>query len=152
MGEVQHPCPAPVSRLGFLSPWFWSSLTPIVNFCAPAYCRRHHLLNSKSYFNDQHSVTKMSFCPKTALSRIFGVFICLCTPVLSRVWPFEIPWPVSCQAPLSVDISRQEFWSGFPFATPGNHAKLVIVVVSHATPGSCVFYHWSTWEAPRILL
>ena len=25
------------------------------------------------------------------------------------------PWAVSCQAPLSMEFSRQEYWSGFPF-------------------------------------
>ena len=29
------------------------------------------------------------------------------------------PGIVSCQAPLSVDFSRQEYWSGLPFPSPG---------------------------------
>ena len=28
-------------------------------------------------------------------------------------------WTVACQAPLSIGISRQEHWSGLPFAPPG---------------------------------
>ena len=28
------------------------------------------------------------------------------------------PWPVACQAPLSMEFSRQEYWSGLPFSTP----------------------------------
>ena len=39
---------------------------------------------------------------------------------LSRVLPFEIPWSVACQAPLSMGFSRQEYWSGLPFPSPGN--------------------------------
>ena len=27
------------------------------------------------------------------------------------------PWPVACQAPLSMEFSRQEYWSGLPFST-----------------------------------
>ena len=30
------------------------------------------------------------------------------------------PWTVALQAPLSVGLSRQEYWSGLPFAPPGD--------------------------------
>ena len=30
------------------------------------------------------------------------------------------PWTVAGQAPLSMEFSRQEHWSGFPFPSPGN--------------------------------
>ena len=33
----------------------------------------------------------------------------------SRVWLFAIPWTVAPQAPLSMEFSRQEYWSGLPF-------------------------------------
>ena len=29
------------------------------------------------------------------------------------------PWTVAHQAPLSLEFSRQEYWSGLPFPTPG---------------------------------
>ena len=32
---------------------------------------------------------------------------------------FVIPWTVACQVPLSMGFSRQEYWSGLPFAPPG---------------------------------
>ena len=28
--------------------------------------------------------------------------------------------PVACQAPLSMGFSRQEYWSGLPFSSPGD--------------------------------
>ena len=31
---------------------------------------------------------------------------------------FVIPWIVYCQAPLSMEFSRQEYWSGLPFFSP----------------------------------
>ena len=34
---------------------------------------------------------------------------------LSRVRLFATPWTVACQAPSSVEFSRQEYWSGLPF-------------------------------------
>ena len=30
------------------------------------------------------------------------------------------PWTGVCQAPLSMGFSRQEYWSGFPFPSPGD--------------------------------
>ena len=30
------------------------------------------------------------------------------------------PWTAACQAPLSMDFSRQEYWSGLPFPSPHN--------------------------------
>ena len=31
-----------------------------------------------------------------------------------------ILWTVACQAPLSMGISKQEYWSGLPFPSPGD--------------------------------
>ena len=40
--------------------------------------------------------------------------------LLSRVWLFATPWTLACQAPPSMGLSRQEFWSGLPFPSlPG---------------------------------
>ena len=36
------------------------------------------------------------------------------------VWLFETPWTVTHQAPLSMEFSRQEYWSGLPFPSPGD--------------------------------
>ena len=42
--------------------------------------------------------------------------------MLSRsvVDSFVTPWTVACQAPLSVEFSRQEYQSGQPFPSPGD--------------------------------
>ena len=39
---------------------------------------------------------------------------------LSRVRLFGTPWTVAYQAPPSVGFSRQEYWSGLPFPSPGD--------------------------------
>ena len=39
---------------------------------------------------------------------------------VSGVWPLATPWTVACQAPLSMKFSRQEYWSGYPFPSPGD--------------------------------
>ena len=33
---------------------------------------------------------------------------------------FLTPWTVASQAPLSMEFSRQEYWSGLPFPSPGD--------------------------------
>ena len=33
---------------------------------------------------------------------------------------FETPWTVACQAPLSMEFSRPEYQSGYPFPSPGD--------------------------------
>ena len=33
---------------------------------------------------------------------------------------FAIPWTVAYQAPPSMKFSRQEYWSGLPFPSPGD--------------------------------
>ena len=39
---------------------------------------------------------------------------------LSRVRFFVTPWTVAHQAPPSMGFSRQEYWSGLPFPSPGD--------------------------------
>ena len=39
---------------------------------------------------------------------------------VGRVRLFATPWAVARQAPLSMEFSRQEYWSGSPFPSPGD--------------------------------
>ena len=38
----------------------------------------------------------------------------------SRVLLCATLWTVACQAPLSMEFSRQEYWGGLPFPPPGD--------------------------------
>ena len=44
----------------------------------------------------------------------------VCVKSLSRVQLFATPWTVARQALLSMGFSRQEYWSGLPFPSPGD--------------------------------
>ena len=46
--------------------------------------------------------------------------IYVCAQSLSRVQLFVTPWTVAHQAPLSMEFSRQEHWSGLIFPSPGD--------------------------------
>ena len=54
-------------------------------------------------------------------------YVCVCVLVrvllLSRVQLFETPWTVAHPAPLSMEFSRQEYWSGLPFPSPVDLSK-----------------------------
>ena len=39
---------------------------------------------------------------------------------LSHVRLFVTQWTIACQAPLSMGFSRQEYWNGLPFLSPGD--------------------------------
>ena len=45
---------------------------------------------------------------------------CFCCLVAKPCQLFPTPWTVAPQAPLSMGFSSQEYWSGFPFPSPGD--------------------------------
>jgi len=45
------------------------------------------------------------------------------------------PWTVACKAPLSMEFSRQNYWSGLPFPSPGDLPDPGIEPVSPALAG-----------------
>ena len=49
------------------------------------------------------------------------VCVCVCLGISRSVVsdPATL-WTVACQAPLSTGFSRQEYWSGLPFPSPGD--------------------------------
>ena len=70
--------------------------------------------------------------------------------MLSHVQLFVTPWTAARQAPLSMEFSRQEYWSGLPLPAPGDLPD------SGIKPESCVsctdrwiLYHGTSWEGLR---
>ena len=55
--------------------------------------------------------------------------------MLSHFWLFSNPWTVAHQTPLFLEFSRQEFWSGLPFPSPGDLLDPGIKPVSPALAG-----------------
>ena len=55
---------------------------------------------------------------------------------LSCVWFFVIPWTVAHQTPLSMEFSRQEYWRGLPFSSPGELPDSGIKPESLVSPAS----------------
>ena len=46
--------------------------------------------------------------------------VCIYVCALSCVQLFATPWSVACQTPLSMEFSRQEYWSELLFPFPGD--------------------------------
>ena len=67
----------------------------------------------------------------------------------SRVRLFATVWTVARQAPLSMGFSRQEYWSGLPFASPGDLPDPGIKPASLMSPtlAGGFFTISTTWEA-----
>ena len=78
--------------------------------------------------------------------------------LLSHVRLFATPWTVAYQAPQSMEFSRQEYWSGLPFPSPGDLPSPGIEPRSPALqadalpsepPGKCT-YIFSNWQQDRV--
>ena len=69
----------------------------------------------------------------------------------SRVRLFVTPCTTACQAPLSMGLSRQEYWSGLPFPSPGDLPNPGIKPLSLLSPALAgrFFTTSTTWEAPQ---
>ena len=54
--------------------------------------------------------------------------------LLSHVQLFATPWTATYDAPLLMKFSRQEYWSGLPFPTPGDLPNPGIEPMSPVSP------------------
>ena len=74
---------------------------------------------SKSFFLMGSQWSKCyQYFPKN--KELFVGIISVCVHVPSHVWLSVTAWTVAHQAPLSMGFSRQEYWSGLSFFSPGN--------------------------------
>ena len=60
--------------------------------------------------------------------------MCVYAQSLSHVQLFAVPWTVAHQAPVTMEGSRQVYWSGLPLPTPGHLPDPGIESVSLASP------------------
>ena len=50
------------------------------------------------------------------------------------------PWNIACQAPLSMEFSRQENWGGLPFPSPGLHS--INLLYPYSVPLNGYLTYW----------
>ena len=64
-----------------------------------------------------------------------------CAQLLNHVQLFATPWTVALQDPLSMEFSRQEYWSGLPCPSPGDLPNQGIKPTSPAFGSSLPLSH-----------
>ena len=85
-------------------------------------------------------VVSLSSCDPVLLVQDFFLCLFLVAVVRKRLLSvhvsnsFGIAWTVTCQAPLYMGFSRQEYWSGLPFPTPADLPDSGIESVSPGSP------------------
>ena len=62
--------------------------------------------------------------------------------VLSHVQLFVTPWTAACQTPLPMELSRQEYWTGLPFPSPGDLPDPGIEPMSPALQADSFFFKY----------
>ena len=71
-----------------------------------------------------------------------SVCVCVYTHTHSLMSDSSTPWTVACQVPLSMEFSRQEYWSGLLFPAPG------IFPIQGLNPRLLCLLHWEVGLIP----
>lgn len=76
---------------------------------------------TKNYYGYHFTVYKSKYyAVHLNLLQCYMSIMCVCAQLLSCVQIHVAPWTVACQALLSMEFPRQEYWSGLPFPPPGD--------------------------------
>ena len=102
----------------WLQPWNWKTFAPWKkSYDQP----RQHIKKQRHYFANKGSSSQsygfllfMYGCESWTIKKAESVRSLGCARL------FEIPWMATHQAPLSMGFSRQGYWSGLPFPSPGD--------------------------------
>ena len=86
-----------------------------------------------------------SACRVQSSALRLSVCVCTCSVMSDSLQP----WTVAHQGLLSMEFSRQEYWSGLPFPPPGELPNPGIEPASLASPAlaGAFFTTSATWEA-----
>ena len=103
------------------------------------------LLDTVKFFRN----SDLNFWFKFFLSYLKNHSACMLS-CFSRVWLSVILWAVAHQAPLSMEFSRQEYWSGLPCPPPGDLPDPRIESTSIMSPALAGGFFttstsWETW-------
>ena len=126
--------------------WEWCVKFSLLNFLSVFLCF------SALYRRNIHSLH-----PRITTIFVLTWCVSVCLRVCMRsqshsncIQLFATPCAVARQAALSVEVSRQEYWSGLPCPPPGDLPEPGIEPASLTSPASAgrFFTTIATWEAP----
>ena len=123
-----------------ISSWYWSQVcAPNTQWGEKALLQGHTRRKDRQTKKAEHPE---KFQQSTFLGKLrewpgyfWGQSLCSWGQVTVRSWcscggggglvtesspTLAAPWTVACRAPLSMRFSRQEYWSGLPFPSPGD--------------------------------
>ena len=82
--------------------------------------------------------------PRNTINHIKFCYTAYTLSCFSRVWLFVTLWTVAWQAPLFMEFSRQEYWSGFLCLPPE------IFLTQGSNPHLWCLLHWQTGSLPLV--
>ena len=106
-----------------------------------------YLLFTDVIFAKEHKLSsahQLLHCSFIVSSRVYVsecVCVWACSVVSDSLWP---PWTTAYQPPLSVEFSRQEYWSGLPFPTSQHWSNKKHPYLHHAF--HFLFLSGKTWS------
>ena len=111
-------------------------------YCLSLYGRKNVVV---CYLFFKHCVWCVCVC--IHIEREIYLSMCVHAQSFSLAWLFATTWTVAHQASLSIEFSRQEYWNGLPFPSPGDLPDPGIKPASLALAGrfftteSPIFYY-----------
>ena len=121
--------------------WGCARLPPLISLEVVQWCfssspaPSHSPLHTQQWRWGSHIVDICAYPCLCYMSK-YSLQCCTVLGCFSRVWLFPTIWTVACQAPLSVGFSRQEYWSGLPWPSPGDLPDPRIESMSLMSPAS----------------
>ena len=106
--------------------YFWGSKITAGGDCSHEITRclllgRKAMTNLDSILKSRDITLPTKVClVKAMVFLVVVIYGCELVKSLSRVQLFTTLWTVAYQAPPSMGFSRQEYWSGLPFPSPGD--------------------------------
>ena len=103
--------------------------------------------STDEWINKMSYIHTMAYYSYIKRNRVLLYALCLCVHSLSCIWLLASPWTAACQAPLSMEFSRQEYWCKLPFPVSGD------LQIQGSNPhvsciGRQILHHCATWEVP----
>ena len=108
----------------------------------------HKTVNQLYFNNKNKDFKKYLACSKFPINGSYygiddpNLLLLLLLSHLSRVWLCATPWTAAYQAPPSLGLSRQEYWSGLPLPSPRSQFESIwyyCIILSHDR------YRFSRW-------